>query len=60
MGVLPDDNNRKPLARLHFNTSQKYLGLVDEAKVETRHPIGSLDEIYVHAEHIRKTAHYYD
>ena len=60
MGILLDDNNRKPLARLHFNTSQKYLGLFDEAKVETRHPIDSLDEIYAHAEHIRKTAHYYD
>lgn len=59
MGVLLDDNNRKPLARLHFNTGQKYLGLFDEGKVETRHAIDSLDQIYDHAEHIRKTVHYY-
>lgn len=59
MGVLLDDNNRRPIARLHFNTGQKYLGLFDEAKTETRHPIESLDQIYEHAEHIRKTVHFY-
>lgn len=51
--VLLDDNNRKPIARLHFNGKQKYLGLMDEEKVEERHPIGGLDEIYSHAEAIR-------
>ena len=51
--VLLDDNNRKPVARLHFNGRQKYLGLLDEAKVETRHAIESLDEIYAHADEIR-------
>lgn len=59
MGVLLDDNNRKPIARLHFNTGQRYLGLFDENKVETRYPITSLDEIYEHAEHVRKTVHNY-
>ncbi|GED08800.1 type I restriction endonuclease [Cellulosimicrobium cellulans] len=59
MGVLLDDNNRKPIARLHFNTGQKYLGLFDENKVETRHAITTLDEIYEHAEHIRKSVHNY-
>jgi len=52
--VLLDDNNRKPLARLHFNGRQKYLGLLDAEKVETRHPIESLDEIYQHADAIRE------
>lgn len=51
--VLLDDNNRKPVARLHFNGKQKYLGLLDEQKVETRHPIDSLDEIYAFADEIR-------
>jgi len=52
--VLLDDNNRKPIARLHFNgKKQKYLGLFDEDKVETKHPIDSLDEIYHHADQIR-------
>lgn len=52
--VLLDDNNRKPIARLHFNSRQKYLGLLDTEKVETRHPIEELDEIYAHADAIRE------
>lgn len=52
--VLLDDNNRKPIARLHFNGRQKYLGLLDEQKTETRHPIEELDEIYQHADSIRE------
>lgn len=51
--VMVDDNNRKTVARLYFNRSQKYLGTFDGAKVETRHRIDSLDEIYQHAEAIR-------
>lgn len=57
--VLLDDNNRKPIARLHFNGKQKYLGLLDEDKVETRHPIDDLDEIYNHAEGIREAVRRY-
>lgn len=36
-GILVDDNNRKPLCRLHFNRTQKYIGLFDLEKNETRH-----------------------
>jgi hypothetical protein len=54
--ILLDDNNRKTIARLHFNAkSKKYIGLFDEEKNETRHEIGSLDEIYEHAATIRET-----
>lgn len=59
-GVLLDDNNRRPIARLWFNTSQKYIGLFDSEKNETRHAIDSLEEIYQHADQIRSTVHYYD
>lgn len=45
-GILLDDNNRKPVCRLHFNRAQKYLGILDAEKKETRHPINSLDDIY--------------
>jgi hypothetical protein len=54
-GVLLDDNNRKPIARLWLNRSRKYLGVFDENKVETRVPIDDLDGIYQHAEHLRRT-----
>lgn len=45
-GVLLDDNNRKPLCRLRFNTSQKYLGLFDAEKNEERLAIESPHDIY--------------
>lgn len=51
--VILDDNNRKPIARLHFSSRKKYLGTFDADKKETRHLIGSLDDIYLHAEAIR-------
>lgn len=57
--IILDDNNRKPIARLHFNTKQKYLGLLDEDKKETRHPIDSLDEIYGYADAIREAVQRY-
>lgn len=53
--ILLDDNNRKPIARLHFNAKQKYVGTFDENKTETRHPIEELEEIYEHADAIRET-----
>lgn len=59
-GILLDDNNRKPICRLHFNRSQKYIGIFDEDKNETRHAITSLDEIYNFSEQLKKTVGYYD
>lgn len=56
--ILVDNNNRKPLARLHFNRQQKYLGLFDQDK-EERLPISGLDEIYDFAERLRSTAEKY-
>lgn len=57
--VLLDDNNRKPIARLHFNRTQKYLGVFDADKTETRIPISSLDEIYEHADTLRSSVKAY-
>lgn len=59
-GILLDDNNRKPICRLLFNGSQKYLGLLDETKKVTRVPITRLDEIYHHAEHLKAMARTWD
>ncbi|MFB6609889.1 type I restriction enzyme HsdR N-terminal domain-containing protein [Agromyces sp. NPDC056379] len=58
--ILLDDNNRKPIARLHFNSrKQKYLGLMDADKVETRHPISGPDDIYQFAGEIREAVNRY-
>lgn len=54
--VLLDDNNRRTIARLWFNgKNTKHIGLFDENKVETRHRIDDVDDIYAHAETIRET-----
>lgn len=58
-GVLLDDNNRKPICRLHFNRSQKYLGLFDGEKNETKVPIERVEEIYDHSDLLRATVHAY-
>jgi len=54
-GILLDDNNRKPVARLWFNRSKKYLGVFDDNKVETRVPIADVQDIYQYADHLRRT-----
>ncbi len=44
--VLLDDNNRKPIARLHFNAqSKRYVGVFTQ-KVEEKIEINSIDDIF--------------
>lgn len=45
-GVLLDDNNRKPICRLHFNTEQLYVTIFDQNRKEEKHPIDGVDDIY--------------
>ncbi|MEG5465370.1 type I restriction endonuclease [Enterobacter chuandaensis] len=59
-GILVDDNNRKPICRLHFNRTQKYIGLFDIEKNETRHPISTVDDIYSFADILKATAALYN
>jgi hypothetical protein len=58
--VLLDDNNRKPICRLHFNRSVKYIGLFDQEKNEERVRIESLDDIFIHADRLKATIRNYD
>lgn len=60
MGILLDNNNRKPLARLHFNRSQKYLGIFDESRSEERVPIANLNDIFQHADKLRRVFAFYE
>lgn len=59
-GVLLDDNNRQPICRLHFNTSQNYIGLFDAEKNETKVAIERLADIYKHRKELLATVDYYD
>ncbi len=51
-GILLDNNNRKPLCRLHFNSSQKYLGVFSDKK-EERRKIDDFDDIFEYADKIK-------
>ncbi|MCF8130227.1 MAG: type I restriction enzyme HsdR N-terminal domain-containing protein [Deltaproteobacteria bacterium] len=59
-GVLLDDNNRKPLCRFRFNTSQKYICLIDEKKNEVKKPIDKVTEIFKFSQDLLKTLSFYD
>ncbi|WP_440948414.1 type I restriction endonuclease [Methanosarcina sp. T3] len=59
-GILLDNNNRKPICRMYFNTKQKYLGLFTEGKNEEKVPIQSLNDIYSYAEKLKCTISNYD
>ena len=59
-GVLLDDNNRKPICRLYFNSAKKAIGLFDnEERKEERVAIDSLEAIHEHADRLRATAAMY-
>ncbi|WP_298547158.1 type I restriction endonuclease [uncultured Aquimarina sp.] len=59
-GILLDDNNRKPLCRLHFNGTKKYIGIFDENKNETREYIETLEDIYQFEDQLLRTVGYYE
>jgi len=55
-GILLDNNNRKPICRLHFNNpNRKYIGLFDEEKKEERVSLQDIDEIYNYEERLKAT-----
>lgn len=56
--ILVDNNNRKPLSRLHLNRSIKYLSLFDGDQ-EERVKIESLDSIYDYTDRLKATAKKY-
>ncbi len=59
-GVLLDDNNRKPICRLHFNGKKLALSTFDDKKNETRHNIERTSDIYKHAKALRDVVKHYD
>ena len=55
--VLIDNNNRRPLCRLRFNSkTKKYLGIFDEEKNETKFELSSMESLYDHADALRTSA----
>lgn len=60
-GILLDDNNRKPICRLHFNSSNKYIELFHNGKDNgEKKLINSIDEIYNYKSEILNTLSLYE
>ncbi|MEW7292197.1 type I restriction endonuclease [Aquimarina sp. 2304DJ70-9] len=59
-GVLLDDNNRKPICRLHLDNNKKYITLFDQDKKTQREQIESVDDIYNFEEQLLQTVDYYE
>lgn len=57
--ILFDDNNRKPVCRLYFNGTKKYIVTFDENKKETRFDIDSLNDIYKVSDQLKAIVSYY-
>lgn len=57
--ILLDDNNRKPICRLHFNGTKKYVETFDYDKNGTKNLINSLEDIYGLSELLINTVGYY-
>ena len=44
--ILFDDNNRKPVIRLHFNGNTKFVSVFDATKTPVRHDISRVEDIF--------------
>jgi hypothetical protein len=50
--VLFDDNNRKPIIRLHFNGKQKFITTFEAGKDGTRHDLVTVEDLFTHRERV--------
>lgn len=50
--ILLDDNNRKPICRLHLNRNKKYLQVFDENKKGIKYSITTMDDLYTYKDAI--------
>lgn len=58
--VFVDDNNRKPICRLYFNSKNtRGVGIFNSDKVETRHQIVALSDLYKFAREIEEAVSAY-
>lgn len=58
--ILLDDNNRKPIARLYFNSTKKVLAVFDNEKKEVKYELKNLDGIYEQAQTLVNTVLSYE
>ena len=58
--ILLDDNNRKPICRLHFDRSQRYVTFFDPGKNAERVALEGLRGLYRHSGRLRSVVQTYD
>lgn len=59
-GILLDDNNRKPICRLHFNTPNKYIETFHNGKdAGEKVLLNNLDDLYIFRDKLHKTLENY-
>lgn len=54
--ILIDDNNRKTISRLYFNSANKRIGIVKGDRSEVKYPLSALDDIFSHADELKEEA----
>jgi len=59
-GILLDNNQLKPICRLHLDGKQKFLGLFSQKRQEEKVPIEKLDDFYKYADRLNATVALYD
>lgn len=60
-GILLDNNNRKPICRLHFNTTNRYIETFHNGKdAGEKQQLQNLDDIYTYREKLHQTVANYN
>jgi len=59
-GVIFDDNNRKPICRMYFNTPNKSIGLFDANKKEEKVKVDSVKDICNYSDKLKAVAIFYN
>lgn len=57
--ILLDNNNRRPICRLHLDRGTKYISLFDKDRNGERLKIESLDDIFLYAARLKATVEQY-
>lgn len=55
--IIADDNNRRSICRIYFNSSsKKYIGIFEDGKTEVKSEIKGLDDIFGFADKLIASA----
>lgn len=57
--IFADDNNRRPICRLYFNSVNKRISVFGQNKEETKYDITKLDDIFNYASQLKESARLY-